>query len=217
MAQQRTEVKPLVESMPTSGFQLQTGGSARRRIVKNDSDSYKVTGVPGHTHNASAVVSVDADYTRFRTAALDVPANVWAHGALALPVGLLTDSEEPDHASERYDRAIERCVGYVSLFPENCTGHIKEPTRSIGEVRTLVAPRARLDTLTYLEERRGWIVPVDADDEKNDPLAALVSDFPDIDLDMRPLQQVRSATLAMDVAPSTLFMQTPGPVPDRGP
>ena len=66
MAQARTEVKPLVASMPTSGFQLQTGGSARRRIVKNESDSYKVTGVPGHTHNASAVLSVLCDHTRTR-------------------------------------------------------------------------------------------------------------------------------------------------------
>ena len=217
MANELPEVVPDVQSMPTTGWFCQTRGNARRRITKNVSSRtdgsegiYDVAGVPGHTHNASAVISVDANYSEYRRAALNVPAGVWAYNLLALPPGLLMDSVEPDNASERYDRAIERCVGYVSLFPENCTGHIKEPTRSIGEVRTLVAPRARLDTLTYLEERRGWIVPVDADDEKNDPLAALVSDFPDIDLDMRPLQQVRSATLAMDVAPSTLFMQTPG-------
>ena len=66
MAQQRTEVKPLVSSMPGAGFQLQTGGSARRRLVKNESDSYKVTGVPGHTHNASAVLSLLCDHTRTR-------------------------------------------------------------------------------------------------------------------------------------------------------
>ena len=35
-------------------------------------------------------------------------AGIWGYGALALPVGLLTDSAEPDHAEERYDRAIER-------------------------------------------------------------------------------------------------------------
>ena len=165
MANELPEVVPNVQSMPTSGWFVQTGGSARQRVTKNTSaldteGVYDVQGVPGHTHNASAVVSVDADYTRFRTAQLGVDANVWGHGALDLPAGLLTDSEEPDHASERYDRAIERCVGYISMFPENCTGHIKEPTRSIGEIRTLVAPRTRLQTLTYIDELRGWRVPV---------------------------------------------------------
>ena len=63
--------------------------------------NYYVKGVPGHTHNSSAVISVDADYTKYRESRLEVPANVWAHGALDLPVGLLTDSEEPDNADER--------------------------------------------------------------------------------------------------------------------
>ena len=69
-----------------------------------------VKGVPGHTHNASAVISVDADYTRYRKTAITVPENVWARGAIAYPVGMLTDSQEPDNAEERYDRAIEKCV-----------------------------------------------------------------------------------------------------------
>ena len=157
MANQFPEVLPEVSSMPTTGWYCQTSGNARRRVTKNSSTSatqgvYNVKGVPGHTHNASAVVSVDADYSKYRDAAIDVPANVWAVGALNLPAGLLTDSEEPDNANERYDRAIEKCVGYISLFPENCTGHIREPTRSIGEIRTLVAPKARLETLTYIDE-----------------------------------------------------------------
>lgn len=154
MANQFPEVLPEVRSMPTTGWFCQTGGSARRRVTSNSSPTedqgvYNVRGVPGHTHNASAVVSVDADYSKYRDAAIDVPANVWAVGALNMPIGLLTDSEEPDNASERYDRAIEKCVGYMSLFPENCTGHIREPTRSISEIRTLVAPKARLETLTW--------------------------------------------------------------------
>ena len=65
MAQLRPEVRPLVSSMPVDGFGLQTGGSARRRVVPFDTamNSYKVTGVPGHTHNASAVCSVLVDNT----------------------------------------------------------------------------------------------------------------------------------------------------------
>ena len=150
-------VLPSVGSMPVTGWICQTSGSARKRITKNTSSfkqgnldiegTFDVQGVPGHTHNASAVVSIDANYSRYRDAAIQVPAAVWAAGE-GLPAGMLTDSVPPDNEGERYDRAIERCVGYTALFPENCTGHIREPTRSIGEVRTLVAPKSRLDTLT---------------------------------------------------------------------
>ena len=220
MANELPEVVPDVQSMPTTGWFCQTSGSARRRITKNTSGMksgatdiegiYDVAGVPGHTHNASAVVSVDANYSAYRQRALNVGAGIWGYGALALPVGLLTDSVEPDHAEERYDRAIERCVGYVSLFPENCTGHIREPTRSIGEIRTLVAPKARLNTLTYTEERAGWRVPNDANDQKEETERdELVSDFPDVYLDVRPLTQVQVATVALGVSPGSLYMETP--------
>ena len=220
MANQLPEVVQDVESMPTTGWFCQTSGNARRRITKNSSGLksgltdiegiYDVAGVPGHTHNASAVISVDADYSAYRQRALTVAAGIWGHAALALPIGLLTDSVEPDNAEERYERAIERCVGYTTLFPENCTGHIREPTRSIGEVRTLVAPKSRLDTLTYTEERRGWRVPKDADDAKEtEERAALVSDFPDVYIDVRPLGTVALARVDLGTSPASLYMETP--------
>ena len=219
MANELPEVVPDVQSMPTTGWFCQSAGSARRRITKNSSSLksgnldiegiYDVAGVPGHTHNASAVVSIDANYSAYRQHALNVAAGVWGYGALAMPVGLLTDSVEPDNADERYDRAIERCVGYTSLFPENCTGHIQEPTRSIGEIRTLVAPKARLDTLTYTEERRGWRLPKDADDVKEtSERDELVSTFPDVRLDVRPLCTIRPATIALGISPSSLYMES---------
>ena len=223
MANELPEVVPEVQSMPTTGWFCQTSGSARRRVTKNSSSLksgeldiegiYDVAGVPGHPHNASAVISVDANYSAYRQRALNVAAGIWGYGALALPVGLLTDSAEPDHAEERYDRAIERCVGYVSLFPENCTGHIQEPTRSISEIRTLVAPKARLDTLTYTEERAGWRVPQDENDQKeSEERTDLVSDFPDIHLDLRPLTDVRPSTIPFNAAvptPGSLYLETP--------
>ena len=220
MANELPEVVPNVQSMPTTGWFCQTSGNARRRITKNTSSLksgnadiegiYDVAGVPGHTHNANAVISVDANYSAYRQRALNVDAGIWGYGDLALPVGLLTDSVEPDHAEERYERAIERCVGYTSLFPENCTGHIREPTRSIGEIRTLVAPKARLDTLTYTEERRGWREPTDADDHKEaTERAEMVSDFPDVYIDVRPLTMVKPATLNLGTSPSSLYMETP--------
>ena len=69
MSQLQSEVRPLVKPMPMSGFRLQTGGSARRRIIKPThklastdqfpiQNEYRVSGVPGHTHNSSAVASV---------------------------------------------------------------------------------------------------------------------------------------------------------------
>ena len=127
MANPLPEVTPVVTSMPTSGWRIQTGGSARRRVVYNKGTTldavYDIAGVPGHTHNASAIISVNADYTRYREVALNVGANIWAYGALNLPVHMLTDSIDPDNADERYERAIERCIGYITLQPENCMKH----------------------------------------------------------------------------------------------
>ena len=220
MANELLEAVPAVQSMPTTGWFCQTSGNARRRITENSSTyktndqdtqgTFDVSGVPGHTHNASAVVSVEADYSAYRQRALTIPAGIWAYGALNLPVGLLTDSVEPDNAEERYERAIERCVGYTALRPENCTGSIREPTRSIGEIRTLVTPKSRLDTLTYVEERRGWRVPLGADDEKETSVrAALVSSFPDVYIDVRPLTVVQDGTLNLGTSPSSLYLESP--------
>ena len=165
--------------------------------------------MPGHTHNTSAVVSVDANYSAYRERAITIPALVWAYGELNLPVGLLTDSIEPDNAEERYERAIERCVGYTVLRPENCTGSIREPTRSIGEIRSLVTPKSRLDTLTYVEERRGWRVPLNRDDvdekTERDPL---VSGFPDVYIDMRPLTQIVPAGVTRPYVPASLYLES---------
>ena len=99
MANELPEVVPLVQSMPTTGWILQTQGSARRRITDNKSKRrsgnfdtegiYDVAGVPGHSHNASAVVAVDADYTRYRTVALSIDHLIWAYNVLNLPIGAL--------------------------------------------------------------------------------------------------------------------------------
>jgi hypothetical protein len=172
MAQQRTEVKPLVSSMPGAGFQLQTGGSARRRLVKNESDSYKVTGVPGHTHNASAVLSLLCDHTRTRGRDLDIT-NDFAFAEVNLGADDPGDSEAvPEDA---YDRAIERGIGEIAMIPENCHQEIREPMRAIGEVRALVTAADRLKTLTYVEEVGGFV---------NQDGTAFISDYPDITVDL---------------------------------
>ena len=221
MANELKEVLPAVHSMPTTGWFCQTSGSARKRVTRNTSSfksgsldiegTFDVKGVPGHTHNANAVVSVDANYSKYRSRALTVAAGIWSRAQLDLPAGLLTDSDVVDNAAERYERAIERCVGYTGLFPENCTGHIREPTRSIGEIRTLVTPKARLDTLTYVEERGGWMLPNDADDQKETTTRTpLVSDFPDVYIDVRPLGGVFDSAVDDEKAlnPASAFLES---------
>ena len=79
MANVLPEVRPLVASMPHEGFVMQTGGSARRSTIKNNGfDHYFVHGVPGHTHNASAMISVTADYSEKRGVTEHISAGVWA-------------------------------------------------------------------------------------------------------------------------------------------
>ena len=196
MANELPEVVPITNSMPTEGWFCQTRGSARRRVTANDGTSpqpvFRVTGVPGHSHNASAVIEVDADYTRYREGELELgaEANVFADGALPVvyPAGQLVDSVLPDNADARFDRCVERCVKSIELRPENCTGNINEPTRAMAEVRTLVASKARLATLTYVEETQGWVIPQDEDDtlSPHREYAPLVSNFPDVFVDMLP-------------------------------
>ena len=75
MANELPAVLPVIRNMPTDGWYCQTNGSARRRITKNTGTAtraeFAVQGVPGHSHNASAVVEVDADYTRYLAAPFD--------------------------------------------------------------------------------------------------------------------------------------------------
>ena len=95
MSQFQSEVRPKVLQMPQDGFVMQTGGSARMRTIKPSiaqtltssypvQAQYKVTGVPGHTHNASAVLSVLCDLRRQRGTDLTSVAGVWSSQALAL-------------------------------------------------------------------------------------------------------------------------------------
>ena len=108
------------------------GGSARRRIVKYDesSQSYKVTGVPGHTHNASAVCSVLVDNTETTNRPVSIHAT-WTdrRDALNFPLNAdgnrFTDSEFYDDSD--YDRAIERGSGASPSCPRTATRRSGSP------------------------------------------------------------------------------------------
>ena len=177
MAQLRPEVRPIVSSMPVEGFALQTGGSARRRVVPFDtsSSSYHVTGVPGHTHNTSAVCSVLVDNTERSNASFTIHED-FAHAAVEHNAPRYTDSATVNESE--YDRAIERGIGEIAIIPENCHQEIREPVRDIYELRTLVTPKDKLDTLTYVEEVGGFVDQTTGEVPYPEPL------YPDVQVDL---------------------------------
>ena len=134
MANILPEVQPLVTSMPDRGYELQTGGSARRSFIKNTDDTYFIHGVPGHTHNASAMISVTAEYTRQRGIVRTIDTS-WAYDPVVMAAEDYTDSIEPRDKDKRFDRAIERGIGRIIMIPENTNHKIEEPVRSISEIR----------------------------------------------------------------------------------
>lgn len=180
MSQPQMDVRPAVQTMPLHGFQIQTGGSARRRIIRPTvkqtnttqfpiQTHYNVSGIPGHTHNASVVCSVLCDLQKDRQ--VEQKSSEWSNETMTLQVGFPTDSEFIKDTDPRLERALERGIGEICLRPENCHDEIREPVRSIGELRTLVAPDDRLQCLTYVEEVGGFVNP------DKEPY---ISDYPDV-------------------------------------
>ena len=161
MANILPEVQPLVTSMPDRGYELQTGGSARRSFIKNTDDTYFIHGVPGHTHNASAMISVTAEYTRQRGIVRTIDTS-WAYDPVVMAAEDYTDSIEPRDKDKRFDRAIERGIGRIIMIPENTNHIIEEPVRSISEIRTIVSPKDMLNSLTYISNVHGdgWVDPI---------------------------------------------------------
>ena len=185
MAQLRPEVRPDVTNMPVDGFLMQTGGSAKRRVVPFDTSmsSYKVTGVPGHTHNCSAVCSVLVDNTEKSNVAFTISEHFGnaevvhaVNDENGLLIGRYTDSAVVDEAD--YDRAIERGIGEIAIIPENCHQEIREPVRDIYELRTLVTPKDKLDTLTYVEEVGGFV------DQQTGEVPGEEPAYPDVQVDL---------------------------------
>ena len=177
MAQIRPEVRPATSSMPVDGFVMQTGGSARRRVVPFDTamSSYKVTGVPGHTHNTSAVCSALVDNTEKSQVPLIINDH-FAFEQVSQAAPRFTDSPVFDESN--YDRAIERAIGEIAIVPENCHQEIREPARAISELRTLVMPKDRRDTLTYVEEVGGFVSQATGEVPSQEPA------YPDVVVDL---------------------------------
>ena len=214
MSQSQMDVRPAVQTMPLQGFHIQTGGSARRRIirptVKQTSTTqfpiqthYKVSGIPGHTHNASVVCSVLCDLHRTRQHEEKANEHLWSHTTMTLQEGFPTDSEFIKDTDARLERALERGIGEICLRPENCHDEIREPVRSISELRTLVAPDDRLQCLTYVEEVGGF-VNVDQRSARTTPY---ISDYPDVMINILGVQDPNRKEL-----PAAPYSAGPAPV-----
>ncbi len=65
--QELIDVRPIVRNMRPQGYMMQTGGSATRKVVFAEGTKinplFRITGVPRHTHNASALLVIDVDGT----------------------------------------------------------------------------------------------------------------------------------------------------------
>ena len=152
------EVRPFVRSMPEQSYTIQTGGSARSREIDTVHNEVFVTGVPNHTHNATAIASISSDFKQLRGTTTTVSTH-WSHPALVLAAADVVDTDIIDDEVATFDRAIEKGIGKIRLLPENCHHDITEPTRAISEIRTIVTAKDQLESLTYVEERGGWVVP----------------------------------------------------------
>lgn len=162
--------------MPEESYRIQTGGSARSREIDTINDEVDVSGVPGHTHNATAIASISSDFKQLRGTATTVNTD-WAHPALVLAAEDVVDTDIIEDEVTTFDRAIEKGIGKIRLIPENCHHDITEPTRAISEIRTIVTAKDQLESLTYIEERGGWVVPTT--DE-----AGVGTDFCDVYIDL---------------------------------
>ena len=120
MSQIQSEVRPEVLRMPKTGFRLQTGGSARRRTIKPFRDiaatdkfpieaQYRVSGIPGHTHNSSAVMSVLVDLKQTRNVTTDLT-DAWGYEVVEFKAADPGDSVVVADEDVRFDRAIERGI-----------------------------------------------------------------------------------------------------------
>ena len=137
------EVRPFVRNMPEDPYVMLTGGSARSREIESEVSGnftiVNVTGVPKHTHNATAIAHVSCDFEE-KYAAPHAQEPVDAGWARDVNIGALDryDSAIIEDEARKFDRALEKGIGSIRLMPENCHNEIIEPTRAIAEGRTIV-------------------------------------------------------------------------------
>ena len=152
----------MVRNMRPEGYVLQTGGSAtRKEILMEGSQTnplFRVTGIPLHTHNATALLEVEMSMINepIDEARRLSEAGEFSVDALDLGIGDFVEAynEQDDllHDTSSLQRAIEFGIGTVQLQPENSVNFISEPTRAIAEIRTLVSANDALKTMTFVDQ-----------------------------------------------------------------
>ena len=155
------DVRPVVRNMRPDGYVLQTGGSATRKVIEMEGNQarplFRVTGVPRHTHNASALLQVEAKHinpTASETSTISF-AGEFSEEKTEIAPGDYVDQAAltPEEVDARFKRSIEWGIGRIELQPENSRNKISEPTRAISEIRTLVCPREIRESSTFVETK----------------------------------------------------------------
>ena len=127
MDQQRVlpEVRPYVRNMPEDPYVMLTGGSARSREIESDDVGnftiVNVTGVPNHTHNATAIAHISCDFEeKYAATHVAEPVDpVWAR-EVEIAIQDRYDSAIIEDEEVKFDRALEKGIGSIRLLPENC-------------------------------------------------------------------------------------------------
>ena len=158
-------MRPIVRNMRGQGYIMQTGGSATRRKVQAEGTEinpvFRITGVPRHTHNASAllVVEVAGEAPKIETSdRIESLAEEWSVSNIEIKAGdtLSTKRINQTETIQSCERLIEFGIGTIQIKPENCKNHISEPTRCIAEIRTLVSPQESRDWSTHVDEMQSF-------------------------------------------------------------
>ena len=129
------DVRPLVRNMRPDGYILQTGGSATRQVIAAEGDQvnplFRVTGVPLHTHNASALLEVEVTMATSTNLTKQLSyAGEFSELDTTLELGEHHQPEEDvddvrNTFKARMQRSIDWGIGRVELRPENSVNYIR--------------------------------------------------------------------------------------------
>ena len=161
--QELIDVRPIVRNMRPQGYMMQTGGSATRKVVLAEGTKlnpmFRITGVPRHTHNASALLVIDVDGTNPLREPVDRVVSLaeeFSVDPVLLEAGDRIEARfgptDREEILKSCNRLIEFGVGSIEIKPENCVNNVIAPTRTVAEIRTLVSPEESRNCCTYIDE-----------------------------------------------------------------
>ena len=182
------DVRPLVRNMRPDGYILQTGGSATRQEIQVEGDQvnplFRVTGVPLHTHNASALLQIEASMsTRTDESRPLSYAGEFSELDMNLEVGEHYQATVPETRTivERINKSLDRAIDWRrsrgAAAGEQCQLHLRAHARDFRDPHAGVAPdgvgteHARYGGLR-LHDARGRARGVPGQIHRDGPVAA---------------------------------------------